>query len=70
MPTYLLSFHGGKMPETPEEGASVLADPTEGRERTLEREQFQLEIGRAIAPGRHRNDERRLGALFQCLGWF
>jgi RNA polymerase sigma-70 factor (ECF subfamily) len=31
------------------DSASVLADPTEGRERTLEREQFQQEIGRAIA---------------------
>src|SRR2546426_11539824 len=30
------------------DSAGVLADPTEGRERTLEREQFQLEIGRAI----------------------
>jgi len=31
------------------DSASVLADPTEGRERTLEREQFQQQIGRAIA---------------------
>ena len=26
MPTYLLSFHGGKMQETPEEGVAVLGE--------------------------------------------
>ena len=35
--------------EVLKDSASVLADPTEGRERTLERQQFQQEIGRAIA---------------------
>ena len=35
--------------EVLKDSASVLADPTEGRERTLEREQVQQEIGRAIA---------------------
>src|SRR5947208_3282707 len=35
--------------EVLKDSAAVLADPTEGRERTLEREQFQQEIGRAIA---------------------
>ena len=34
--------------EVLKDSAAVLADPTEGRERTLEREQFQLEIGKAI----------------------
>jgi RNA polymerase sigma-70 factor, ECF subfamily len=34
--------------EVLKDSSSVLADPTEGRERTLEREQFQQEIGRAI----------------------
>ncbi len=37
------------MQEVLKDSTSVLADPTEGRERTLEREQVQLEIGRAIA---------------------
>ena len=35
--------------EVLKDSSSVLADHTEGRERTLEREQFQQEIGRAIA---------------------
>jgi RNA polymerase sigma-70 factor (ECF subfamily) len=35
--------------EVLKDSAAVLADPTEGRERTLEREQLQQEIGRAIA---------------------
>lgn len=26
MPKYLLSYHGGKMPETPEEGEKLMAD--------------------------------------------
>src|SRR5437867_4348919 len=37
------------MQEVLKDSAIVLADPTEGRERTLEREQLQLEIARAIA---------------------
>jgi len=35
--------------EALKDSAIVLADPTEGRERTMEREQLQLEIARAIA---------------------
>ncbi len=35
--------------ETLQDSAAVLADPTEGRDKTLEREQLQQELGRAIA---------------------
>lgn len=35
--------------ETLNDSSSVFADPTEGRERGMEREQLQQEIGRAIA---------------------
>jgi RNA polymerase sigma-70 factor (ECF subfamily) len=35
--------------EVLKDSAIVLADPTEGRERTMEREQLQLELARAIA---------------------
>src|SRR6058998_50389 len=44
------------MQEVLKDSAVVLADPTEGRERTMEREQLQLELARAIAtiPGKYR----------------
>ncbi len=29
-----------------------------------------VSLGRPFAPGCHRDDERRVGALFQCVGWF
>ena len=35
--------------EVLKDSAGILADPTEGSERSLEREQLQIEIGRAIA---------------------
>ena len=35
--------------EVLQDSAAVLADPTEGRDKSLEREQFQAELGRAIA---------------------
>ena len=35
--------------EVLKDSASVLADPTEGQERSMEREQLQQAIGRAIA---------------------